>query len=86
MSGENKTELARSHVHAPSSLPRGHLYLEVTKYSHLYLEVTKYSHLYLEVTKYSHLYLEVNTNTTPASYLGGVVLREEQPATEDDGN
>ena len=31
-------------------------------------------------------YLEVNTNTTPASYLGGVVLREEQPATEDDGN
>ena len=66
MSGENKTELARSHVHAPSSLPRGHLYLEVTKYS--------------------HLYLEVNTNTTPASYLGGVVLREEQPATEDDGN
>ena len=76
MSGENKTELARSHVHAPSSLPRGHLYLEVTKYSHLYLEVTKYS----------HLYLEVNTNTTPASYLGGVVLREEQPATEDDGN
>ena len=76
MSGENKTELARSHVHAPSSLPRGHLFLEVTKYNHLYLEVTKYS----------HLYLEVNTNTTPASYLGGVVLREEQPATEDDGN
>ena len=31
-------------------------------------------------------YLEVNTNTTPASYLGGVVLCEEQPATEDDRN
>ena len=31
-------------------------------------------------------YLEVNTNTTPASHLGGVVLCEEQPATEDHRN